>query len=88
VLGINGMNEMKYRKPKIPDFPFILNKLINDGMTAAEVAEIIGVSRTVISNTRTEARDLPPGWLASYYLLDLYIRKYDRPVPFFGEHNE
>lgn len=82
------MNVMKNRKPKIPDFPFIIDKLVKGGMEIGDIAEIAGTNRATISMVRNESCNLPSGWLASYYILDLYIRKYDVPVPFFGEHNE
>lgn len=79
---------MKYRKSKVPDYPFMLNKLIDDGIGVKELADMIETYPTTITKARTEAKNIPPGWLSSYYLIDLYIRKYGIPIPFFGEHNE
>ena len=82
------MNDMKYRKPKIPDFPIIIDRLVKDGMSLVEISECIKCNKTTIYHIKSENRDVPPSWLQSYYLLDLYIRKFDLPIPFFGEHNE
>lgn len=79
---------MKYRKSKVPDYPFMLNKLIDDGIGVKELADMIETYPTTITKTRTEAKNIPPGWLSSYYLIDIYIRKYGTPIPFFGEYNE
>ena len=79
---------MKHRKPKIPDFPVIINRLVENGMSIVDISECIECNNTTVSKVKNESKDLPPGWLQSYYLLDLYIRKFDTPVPFFGEHNE
>ena len=79
---------MKHRKPKVPDFTVIIDKLVKDGMSLVDISECIECSKTTISHIKSESRGIPSGWLQSYYLLDLYLRKFDRPVPFFGEHNE
>jgi hypothetical protein len=79
---------MKHRKPKLPDYAFMLNKVVADGMGVKEIANIIETHGTTVSKTRNESKDIPPGWASSYYLIDLYLRKYGTPIPFFGDHNE
>lgn len=79
---------MRHRKPKIPDFPIMINKLTSDGMSIKKLADSIECHVATLSHTKNESRDIPPGWLQSYYLIDLYIRKFGIPIPFYGEHNE
>jgi len=76
------------RKPKIPDFPFMIQKLVDDGGSLQKLADEIGTHRSTLSQIKNEVRPISAEWLASYYLLDIYIRKYGTPIPFYGEHNE
>lgn len=79
---------MIHRKSKIPDFPIIIDRLNKSGISMAEISEFTGCKVTTLSRTRSEAREIPPSWLQAYYLLDMYTRTFDTPIPFYGEHNE
>jgi hypothetical protein len=77
---------MQLSKP--PDFPIMLQRLTDTGLTLGEIAEHINLSYAFVTCLKSEAKAVPSSWLSMWDLLDLYCRTCGTPVPFYGNHNE
>jgi hypothetical protein len=77
---------MQLSKP--PDFPIMLQRLTDTGLTLGEIAEHINLSSSFVAGLRSEATAVPVSWFSVWNLLDLYCRACGTPVPFYGNHNE
>lgn len=70
------------------DWPIMLEKLQDKGLSLAEIGRITGIAASTICSVKSEIKNAPAGWNEAIYLLDLYLKKTNEDVPRVGDHYE